>query len=200
MSDLPNKWPAVGSPQSGTDQGADQGIWTQDLVKCLAVDPLGAGSATAWATSPTFADSPYGAGSRIELMTTAEIAKARFDTLSKSNVTDCLQKSPGSVWKLGDPEPTDPVQKVERVARLEFPQIGDGVSAFRIKVAKSHAAGQINAGKSWTAVIDLVIVRAGRSLVQMAFGGGGGSLPTEWEQNMTQAVTDRIAKSAAASS
>ncbi|WP_194829227.1 hypothetical protein [Nocardia sp. XZ_19_231] len=200
MSDLPNKWPAVGSPQSGTDQGADQGIWTQDLLTCLTVEPSNAGPVTAWATSPTFADSPYGAGSRIELTTTAEIAKARFDTLSKSNVTDCLQKSPGSVWKLGDPEPADPVQKVERVARLEFPPFGDQVSAFRVKVTKAHAAGQINAGKSWTAVIDLVIVRAGRSLVQMAFGGGGGSLPTEWEQNMTQTVTDRIVKSTATSS
>ncbi|MFI8977471.1 hypothetical protein ACIGO9_31645 [Nocardia asteroides] len=132
-------------------------------------------------------------------MASEETAKARFAILSNSAVTTCLEKAPGSLWKLGDPKPTDPVRKVEQVSRLDFPQIGDEASALRVKVTKSHAAGQINAGKSWTAVIDVVIVRAGRSLVQMAFGGGGGSLPAEWQQSMTQKVTDRIAKSSAAS-
>lgn len=194
VGDLPSKWPATNGPRTGLGQD-DQDFWTSDLLKCLSVEPGSVGPVTAWASSSAFADSPYGAGSRAEVASSETVAKARIGVLAHTNLVDCLQKSPGALWKSGDPDPGDSLSKVNRIERLNFPKSGDELAAVRMQLTKISGPGAINSGKPYAAVIDLVVVRVGKVLVQLAFGGAGGALPPQWETNMTQVLADRVAES-----
>ncbi|MGW5569823.1 hypothetical protein ACWEVD_01365 [Nocardia thailandica] len=193
--DTHGNWPATGSPRSGTDATDDQGIWSSDLLKCMSVDPATLGKTTAWATSSPFVSSPYAANSRIEVLPTEEAAKARLATLSQPGFNDCAKSTSGTFWRTGDPDPLDTGQTAQAVARISnFPASGDELAAFRFKVSKVNGAGQINSGQRSQATIDVVAVRVGRVVAQLAFGAAPGALPPEWEKNMTQIVAGRIAE------
>jgi hypothetical protein len=194
LSDFPAGW--TSQPQSNDTAG--QGV-TNQLAKCLGVNPSQLTKAPAEYDSPNFSDSNNDtASSTVGYRATASEQQTAFGLISSPKTPGCLTTAVQAVISDAIQHPSNPSETLPSSAKLgaatvspmSFPQVGDSSVAYQVQVPVSYE------GLNVTIYLDAIYSIKGRADVSMTFEGVLQPFPSDQEQHYTSLVVGRLTNTA----